>query len=148
MIRTASAAALLLLSACNQETTTKAPTNNVAADEPKAAAEVPSLEGNWRVTMIEGKDVAGLGMTASFSGGQASLATGCLRRAWSYTQKRNVVSFKTNPGGSSNCGGQTPGGDEETAYAALDGANIAIFAKQGKEASLSGIGGNLTLERR
>jgi len=139
--------ATLFLAACNSQQAAP-PESNMTTEPEPARAEVPLLDGNWRVMRIEGKDVAGLGMTASFSGGQASLATGCLRRAWSYTQKRNVVSFKTNPGGSSNCGGQTPSGDEETAYAALEGANIAIFGKEGKEASLSGIGGNLTLERR
>ena len=148
MLRASIAAAVLLLSACNSETRTETPANVVAAEEPKAATEVPLLAGEWRVTKIEGSDAAGIGMTASFNGGQASLVTGCIRRAWTYTQNRNIVSFKTNPDASSNCGGSTPSGDAETAYAALDRANIAIFAKEGKEASLSGTGGNLTLERR
>lgn len=148
MFRIAPVAALLLLSACSGETPVEQPANNVAADEARSAAEVPELAGEWRVAKIEGRDAAGLAMTASFSGGQASLATGCIRRAWTYTQSRNVVSFKSNPGASANCGGGTPGGDAETAYAALEGANIAIFSKDGKDASLSGGGGNLTLERR
>ena len=138
----------LLLAACNSETAVEPPANNVVAEEAKPAAEVPQLAGEWRVTKVEGGDAGGLRMTASFVGGQASLATGCIRRAWTYTQNRNIVSFKSNPAGSSNCGGGTPGAEAETAYAALEGANIAIFAKQGKEASLSGSGGNLTLERR
>lgn len=138
----------LLLAACNGETGVEPPANNVVAEEAKPATEVPELAGEWRVTKIEGSDATGLGMTASFAGGQASLATGCIRRAWTYSQDRNIVSFKSNPAGSSNCGGGTPSGDAETAYAAIERANIAIFAKQGKEASLSGTGGNLTLERR
>ncbi len=97
--------------------------------------------------MIEARDVAQLGMTAVIGGGKAGISTGCLRRAWTYTQKRNVVAFAADPGGSSNCG-RTPSGDEEIAYAALNEANIAIFGKEGKEASLSGTGGTLTLERR
>lgn len=148
MLRVSIAAALLLLSACNSETKTEAQANNVAAEEPKVATEVPSLAGEWKVTKIEGGDASGVGMTASFSSGQTTLATGCIRRAWTYTQNRNVVSFKPNPGASANCGGGTPSSDAETAYAALEQANIAIFAKDGKEASLSGTGGNLTLERR
>jgi hypothetical protein len=148
MFRIASAAALLLLSACGGETATQQPTANMAVEEAKSAAEVPLLEGEWRVIKVEGSDAAGLEITASFTGGQATLATGCLRRAWTYTQNRNIVSFKTNPGGSANCEGRTPSGTEETAYAAVDGANIAIFAKGGSEASLSGGGGNLTLQRR
>ena len=87
-------------------------------------------------------------MTASFAGGKASIASGCLRRAWTYTQKRNVVSFTADPGGSSNCKAAAPAREQETAYAAFSGATIAIFGKEGKEANLSGTGGNLTLERR
>lgn len=147
MLRVSFAVALLLLSACNSETRTEAPANIVATEEPKSA-EVPLLAGEWRVTKIEGGDATGLGMMANFNGGQVSLVTGCIRRAWTYTQNRNIVSFKANPGASANCGGSTPSGDAETAYAALERANIAIFARQGKEASLSGTGGNLTLERR
>ena len=147
MLRSASIVALALLTACNSETRVDQPANDAAAEEVAPAAEVPLLAGDWRVTKIEGKDATGLGMTASFSAGQASLTTGCIRRAWTYTQKRNIVSFKSNPAGSANCGGGTPSGDAETAYAALERANIAIFSKQGKEASLSGTGGNLTIER-
>ena len=149
MIRIAPLAALLLLSACNGETRTEQPINDAAAkEEPTPAAEVALLAGEWNVTRVEGQDTAGLGMTASFNGGQASLATGCLRRAWTYTQARNIVSFKTNPAGSTNCEGRTPSGTDETAYAAVDGANIVIFARDGREASLSGTGGNLALQRR
>lgn len=86
-------------------------------------------------------------MTATFQGGRVSLSSGCLRRAWTYTQKKNVVSFATDPSGSANCGGP-PSGDQETAYAALEKASIVIFGKEGKEAGLSGTGGNLTLARR
>jgi hypothetical protein len=141
--------ALLLITACGQQDRSVAPQSNEAAAEAAApaAAEVPSLEGEWRVTLIEGRDVGGIGMTAAMDGGKASISTGCLRRAWTYTQNRNVVSFTASPGGSSNCG-RTPSVDEETAYAALNEANIAIFDKDGKEASLSGTGGTLTLQRR
>ena len=148
MIRPASVAALLLLAACGTETTTEQPANDTAAEGARATEEIPALAGEWRVSKIEGRDASGLAMTASFNGGQASLAIGCLRRAWTYTQDRNIVSFTSNPAGSANCGGATPSGDAETAYAALERANIAIFSRQGKEASLSGTGGNLTLERR
>ena len=97
--------------------------------------------------MIEGRDVAKLGLAAAIGGGKASLSTGCLRRSWTYTQKRNVVAFAADPAGSNNCG-RTPSGDEEVAYAAIDAANMAIFANEGREASLSGTGGTLTLQRR
>ncbi len=101
------------------------------------------------VASIDGKPVsAGAAMTASFAGGKASIASGCVRRGLTYTQKRNVVSFAADPGGSSNCEGRGTSAEHEAAYAALQGASIAIFGKEGREANLSGNGGNLALERR
>ena len=139
--------ALLLLAACNRTEPAATPANEVASAEQEAPApEVPLLEGGWALTKVDGRDAGGL--TASFKGGQASISSGCIRRAWTYTQKRNMVSFSPSPSGSSNCGGGTPGGTAETAYAALTEANIAIFSQGGKRADLSGTGGNLTLERR
>ena len=142
--------ALLLIAACDKQDSGVAPSANeaeAAPAEPSAAAEIPSLEGQWKVSMIGGRDVAALGMTAVLSGGKATISTGCFRRAWTYTQKRNVVAFTAAPSGSSNCAGQ-PSSDEESAHSAISDANMAIFAKGGKEVSLSGSGGMLTLERR
>ncbi|HET9336399.1 MAG TPA: hypothetical protein VFO12_08335 [Sphingomicrobium sp.] len=140
---------LLLLAACDAQQAVPPEANgtNVAEVEP-ATPEVPSLEGSWQVTMIDGAEARPLGMTATIGAGQASLVTGCFRRAWTYSQKGNIVDFTASPGGSSNCGGQTPGAQAETAYAALDDVNMAIFSQQGKRADMSGNGGNLTLERR
>ena len=142
--------ATLLLAACGRQDATEPPANEAAAAPAESAAkpEVPSLEGNWQVTMIDGAEARPLGMTATIGGGRASLANGCFRRAWTYSQKGNMVDFTTSASGSSNCGGQTPGNQEETAYAALDDVNIAIFSLKGKRADLSGTGGTLTLERR
>jgi hypothetical protein len=106
------------------------------------------LEGAWAVAAIDGAPISsGSAMTASFGSGAATISSGCLRRGWTYTQKRNVVSFTNNPGSSANCGGG-PSGEQESAYIALEKASIVIFGKDGKEASLSGTGGNLTLQRR
>lgn len=138
----------LMLAACNQQDETPGPVQNEQAEAVAPAAEVPSLEGGWEVTMAEGRDASAMGMTASFAGGSATLSTGCFRRGWRYTQKRNAVAFTTSPSGSSNCGGSRPGAAEEGAFAALAESNIAIFAKEGKEATLSGTAGTLTLERR
>ncbi|RIX32558.1 hypothetical protein [Sphingomonas edaphi] len=138
----------LMLAACNQQDDAPAPVQNEPAETPAAAEEVPSLEGSWNVTMAEGRDASAMGMTASFAGGSATLSTGCFRRGWTYTQQRNAVAFTTSPSGSSNCGGSRPGASEEGAFAALAESNIAIFGKEGKEATLSGTAGTLTLERR
>lgn len=151
MNRTLPLAALLILAACDPSQEPAAPATNETASAPSAETSrpaVPSLEGNWQVTMIGGVDASGLGMSAALGGGQANLATDCFRRAWTYTQQRNSVTFTTSPSGSSNCGGQAPGAEEENAYAALDGANIAVFSENGRRADLSGTGGTLTLERR
>ena len=149
MIRIAPIAALLILAACSAQENPAPPQANEAAEPAKAPSEVPSLEGSWAVSRTGGiPDAAALGMTAAITKDAITLSTGCLRRAWTYTQNRNVVAFTSSPGGSSNCGGNSPSAGAETAYAALTEANIAIFSKDGKEASLSGTGGTLTLERR
>jgi hypothetical protein len=151
MYRTLTIATLLLAAACGQQESAPPAANEAAetAAAPDAPKAVPLLEGEWQVTAIDGKPVeAGSAMTASFGGGKASIAAGCIRRAWTYTQKGNIVSFATDPGGSANCGGNTPDASQETASAVLDKAAMAIFSNEGKQASLSGTGGNLTLERR
>jgi hypothetical protein len=149
MTRKLALAALLLVTACGQHDDQPA-TANEGAGAPAAPApadSVPSLDGQWRVAAIDGKP-ASEAMTASFAGGNASIASGCVRRGLTYTQNRNVVSFAEDPGGSANCEGRGTSAEHEAAYAALQGASIAIFGKQGGEANLSGTGGNLALERR
>jgi hypothetical protein len=141
-------ACLLLIAGCNQQEA-PSPFANDSVEPAKPPAEVPSLEGNWKVSRIGGvADAAAIGMTAAITKNSVTLSSGCIRRAWTYTQRRNIVAFTSSPGGSSNCGGASPGPDAETAYAALNDANMAIFSKDGREAGLSGTGGTLTLERR
>ena len=148
MIRIVPIAVLSILASCGQQEAPP-PQANEAVESAPERAEVPSLEGRWAVTRVGGvADAASMGMTAAIGGGSVTLTTGCLKRAWTYTQKRNAVAFTSSPAGSSNCGGGSPSAAAETAYAALTEANIAIFSKDGKEASLSGTGGSLTLERR
>ena len=148
MSRLFALAAILLVAGCGRQDTAPAPQSETKQAKPEAQAEVPSLEGDWRISSVGGvPNAAAIGMAASFGDGSAVISTGCLKRAWTYTQKRNVVAFTSSPGGSSNCG-SAPSAGEETAYAALSEANIAIFSKDGSEASLSGTGGTLTLQRR
>ena len=148
MSRTLTFAAILLLSACSPQKQEAQPANDAASETAAAPVgkEVPKLEGQWRIATIDGKPI-GADTVASFAGGKVTVSSGCVRRAWSYTQKGNVVSFATDPGGSANCGGG-PSGNQEAAYDALEKASIAIFGKDGAEASLSGNGGVLALERR
>jgi heat shock protein HslJ len=150
MTRYLAMAALLLVAACGQQDDHSAAANE-AVENPAApsAADVPALEGQWRVVSIDGKPVSGgSAMTAEFSGGKVSIASGCVRRGLTYTQKRNTVSFAPDPSGSSNCEGRGTSAEHETAYSAAQGASIVIFGKDGAEANLSGNGGNLALERR
>ena len=148
MRRSIALAALLPIAACGQQDPAPPPANEsaVAVEGPAVEKPAPTLEGQWTVAALDGRPVgAASAMTASFAGGRASISSGCLRRAWTYAQKKNVVTFSVDSGGSSNCGGTS--GEQETAFAALTAANIAIFNKDGSEASLSGTGGNLTLRR-
>lgn len=151
MRRTLPLFALLSVAACTSQESASSKESEKASVAGQPVAEetnVPALDGQWSVAAIDGKPVgAGSAMTATFAAGRATISSGCLRRGWTYTQKRNVVSFSTDPGGSANCGGGTSG-EQETAYAALERASIAIFDKDGNEANLSGTGGNLTLRRR
>lgn len=150
MSRILTIAALLCVGACSQQGSAPPAANETASTTsiPAADEAVPELEGQWSIGALDGKPIgAASAMTASFQAGKVSVSSGCLRRAWTYTQKKNIVSFISDPSGSANCGGP-PSGDQETAYAALEKASIVIFAKEGREASLSGAGGNLTLVRR
>ena len=133
--------ALLLLSACNRQEAPAAPAPTKAkAPAPIAKAAVPSLTGKWRVTAPAALDL-------TIGDGQATLSSGCLRRGFTYKQDRNQVAFTSSPSGSANCG-RPPSAAEESAFAALADANLAVFGKDGRDANLSGFGGVLALERR
>jgi len=149
MSRFLTVAALLLVSACGQtsDTNSSAATNAAAAAAADAVPTTPELAGEWQLTKVDGRPLDGGPANITFEGGKARLLTGCTRRAWTYTQKRNIVSFTANPGGSSNCE-RAPTIKEETAFQAFTRAKMVIFAKEGREASLSGDGGNVTLLRR
>ena len=150
MTRTLTIAALFALAACGQKERQQAAKNEREQPAEAFAAEqqqAPELEGSWAVTAIDGKPVSAA-MSASFTDGKAIVSAGCVRRAWTYTQKRNVVAFAANPAGSANCEGRGTSAEQETAADALGQASIAIFNKDGSEANLSGTGGNLTLQRR
>ena len=126
------------------------------ADEPAAnqvekpaetkPAEPPSLTGEWDVTALGGQALQQVfPMRASFAGGQMTVRSECVTFVWNYTQDRNVVAFK--PISSRGCGrNQTT--NENEIERAMKGANIALFAQDGREVQLSGNGGTATLTRR
>ena len=148
MPRFLSIAALLLAAGCGQQSNS-APSND-AKGEPvaEAAPATPALDGQWQVTKVDGRPLdPGSAMIATIADGKVRVAAGCSRRAWSFTQKRNIVSFAADPGGSANCQ-SPPTSDQETAFLAIDRTTMAIFDQEGREASLSGDGGNITLARR
>ena len=93
MIRTSALAALLLTAGCGQQQQPAPPANDVVAAPaaPKAKAEIPALKGSWTVT-------GGSGLTATFADNRLVLSEGCLRRAWTFTQKGNSVAFTSSPG--------------------------------------------------
>ena len=141
MTRTILPLALLFLAACDQPQAppTPAPTPTTAP-VPVAKAVVPSLEGKWRVTTPASLDL-------TIGKGFATLSSGCVRRGFTFRQDRNSVAFVSAPAGSSNCE-KAPTAPEEAAFAALTDTNLAIFAKDGRTVTLSGLGGMLALERR
>ena len=126
------------------------------ADEPAAnqvekpaetkPAEPPSLTGEWDVTALGGQALQQVfPMRASFAGGQMTVRSECVTFVWNYTQERNIVAFK--PVSRGGCGrNQTT--NENEIERAMKGANIALFAQEGREVQLSGNGGTATLSRR
>ena len=133
--------ALVLVTACDTQEPAPAPAATESpAPAPAAKAEVPSLKGQWRVT-----DSA---LDLTVADGTATLSAGCLRRGYTFTQKGNQVTFASAPSGSANCGGQSPSAAQEAAFSALSDANLAIFAKDGRSVTLSGLGGMVSAERR
>ena len=142
MNRTLSIVALLMVASCGQPDQPAAPAKETvaAAPSPVAKAAIPSLKGQWRMSTPAALDL-------TIGEGQATLSSGCLRRGFTFRQDGNQVAFASAPAGSSNCG-RSPSLAEETAFAALADANLAVFATDGRKVMLSGLGGMLALERR
>lgn len=150
MTRHLNIAALLLVAGCGQQADSNAASSNDAKAAPvaKPPAETPALEGEWQVTKVDGRQLGpSSAMIATFGDGKVRVVAGCSRRAWTFTQDRNIVAFAADPSGSTNCA-SPPSADQEAALSALDRATMAIFDKQGGEGNLSGDGGNVTLVRR
>lgn len=136
---------LLLLAACSPEA--EAPVNQ--AEEPVAeqeAATVPQLDGEWRVTGVNGEDLKqAYTMNASFADGRLTIASDCVRFAWAYTQDRNIVAFTPAPAQSCERVRTT---NEDQVAEVIPLANIAMFSEDGSEVELSGPGGRVAMTRR
>ena len=147
MPRILTLAALLLVAGCRQQTDQNGTMANEAGEALQApAVEVPSLNGAWKLTEVDGRPIDGGSTVATFADGALRIVAGCSRRAWTFTHQRNIVSFAADPGGSANCE-SPPTSRQDAAFRAVDRATMAIFDPDGREANLSGGGGNVTLER-
>lgn len=116
-----------------------------APAETSAAAQVPSLKGDWSVTAFNGQPLTQVyPMSASFGDDRLTVRSDCVRMAWTYTQDRNIVAF--TPAAADSCGrGHTD--SELQVERALKLANIAMFTNEGQEVQISGAGGMVTMTR-
>lgn len=141
---------LLLVAACSPGAEENAATTTAInqAEAPPPAQDtpaVPQLAGQWRVTAINGTDLTQYyTMNASFADGRLTIASECVRIAWSYTQDRNIVSF--TPADAPSCGRMRTHNEDEV-QPILTQANIVMFSNEGGEAEISGPGGRVTLTR-
>ena len=147
MIRLLPYLAALLLIGCGQPEQAAAPSNDTAQAAPAPKAPVPALKGEWRVAAITGAPVTGTPMTMTIAGGSAKLTVGCIRRTSTFTQDRNTVDFAFPSTTAGDCA-RLPSAQEDLMFVALGDANVAIFDQDGREVTLSGTGGTVTLERR
>jgi hypothetical protein len=151
MPRIGSITALLLVASCAQKGDQPTAAENRAREEITAkppTREIPRLQGEWKLTKVDGRPLeARSTLLVTFGNGMARIASGCTHRAWIFTQQRNIVKFAPEPDHSSNCE-VVPSNKQQAAFNALDRATMAIFDNHGREASLSGDGGNVTLKRR
>jgi hypothetical protein len=121
MLRFPTIAALLLVAGCGQQSDPSPAQSNDATPAPvaEAAPATPTLDGEWHATMVDGRPFdQGSRVVATFEAGKVRVLAGCTRRAWTFTQKRNIVSFAADPAGSSNCE-SLPSAAQETGFQAM-----------------------------
>lgn len=143
---------LLSVAACGQDgdaplvaNQAEAPAAPVAPAEPAAPA-APALAGDWAVTAFNGSPLTQVfDMTASFAGNRLTIASECVRMAWTFAQDGNLVTFK--PAGGGGCA-RTQTYNEDQVEKAVAAATMAMFSDDGREVQLSGSGGTITLAKR
>jgi hypothetical protein len=136
----------LLAAACSpstEEQVANEPATDVAEAPPAAT---PSMEGEWRVTSIDGQPLTQIfTMTAVVTGESFSIRSDCVRLNWEFSQTGPAVSL-TSPSTIECPRGRTS--DETHVEQVISGVNMAIFQHEGESVRLSGHHGTLTMERR
>ena len=150
-VKSAAALAPLLLAACSpsEEQGNVSGVEKAAKaqqHQPEQRAEVPSLEGSWQVTQINGQEPNQVWpMTAEVADNRFELRSECRVFNWGVVQDRNTVKF--TPAGIHECArARSPA--ELVVEQPVDQANIVMFSDDGNQVEISGPGGLLTMVRR
>jgi hypothetical protein len=137
----------LSIAACSQSAEQTAANNAAAADANETAqAAVPSLEGEWVVEQLSGKEPDQIWpMTAEVTKDKFTIVSECRRMSWAMKQDRNLVQFTPAPG--VECG-RVRSPAEIVADKAVKLANIVVFSDEGRSVQVSGAGGTVSMTRR
>jgi len=136
----------LLIAACSQPAEQPAANNTVETNETAQAAAVPSLEGEWVVEQLNGKNPDQIWpMTAEATKDRFSIVSECRTMSWTFKQDRQFVQFTPVPGG--ECG-RVRSPAELLANNTAKLANTAIFSEDGRSVQISGPGGTISMSRR
>lgn len=107
---------------------------------------VPSLEGEWVVEQLNGKNPDQIWpMTAAATKDRFSIVSECRTMSWTFKQDRQFVQFTPVLGG--ECG-RVRSPAELLASSAAKLANTAIFSDDGRSVQISGPGGTISMTRR
>ena len=149
MNRTILALAIVSLAACSKEAPPPAnDVNTVEANTAEAPAAVPSLDGSWAVSQINGQAPNQVWpMTAQISADKLVLASECRKLGYDFHQDRNVIHLTPSAAASASCGrAKSPA--EIAIEKPLSLANIAMFSNEGRSVELSGPGGRIMMTRK
>jgi hypothetical protein len=137
----------LSIAACSQPAEQAAANNSATAEANEAAqAAVPSLEGEWVVEQLGGKEPDQIWpMTAEVTKDRFTIVSECRRMSWTMKQDRNLVQF--TPATGVECA-RVRSPAEIVADKAVKLANIVVFSEEGRAVQVSGAGGTVSMTRR
>ena len=138
----------LSIAACSKPADQQPAANNgeAAATNRTVPVSVPSLEGNWSISQLNGKNPDQIWpMSAEVTKDKFTIASECRRMSWAMKQDSNLVQFTPIPGG--ECG-RVRSPAEIVADKTIKLASIAVFSDEGRTAQISGAGGTLTMTRK